>query len=634
VFLKTIHSRAANKRRNVRELTIPQFSCTSRSAHFLARILLDLDPAGWDVAPRGLCFGKVFFLFWRQTRTKARRFFQRREHEKKYPPAIFRLSHAIFVSWRTHDATPPRPTPAPEHDESEYRVRQNFGMEQRILGSILLDNAVLDEAIKRGLTPEHFFNEDHQKIFAAMLSLSRQGKPIGDVTLALELQGTFGDNNEVSVLIVYASGLAKGLPDYKLVEQARHAVGCVKNESALRKLAIFCTSLMKSLRRQSVNAAGLVKVAQNYFQSIEHDLQIGEAIETPALTLNDMPVTVLDGRLGEFCQQRLLPSGLPLAYAWPALFTIAGGLVPPSGIRANLYTALVGPMGSAKSEAEKRSATIMGIGRPILQDVKPGSAEGLLENFGNADGEARIVNVDELRHLMEKAKIQGASFPYILNTSFYETQYELTIAHGKRVPVNCRLSLIGGVVKKDFEECFGAATTGGLYDRFIFGECPQPFEFLWRPFEGGAETTEPCSVEIAPDVWAERDEWVRTIPGLTPRLAELALRVAVICASFDGRGVLRAKDLKATREFAIYQTRIRASLKPNPGQNDDAKCAHKVLSALPDSGAQIDERTISKQIHSEDFGPGVFRHTIDNLRANGEIEKSCVGRKSYIRKII
>lgn len=249
-----------------------------------------------------------------------------------------------------------------------------------------------------------------------------------------------------------------------------------------------------------------------------------------------------------------------------------------------------------------------------------GSAEGLFAKLEGANGEPRLLSVDELAHLLAKAKIDNASFPFVLNRGYYSTQFDLTIAHGKKIHVNSSLAAIGGIVEDNFQNCFGNATTGGLHDRFLFGLCPRPFQFSYRPFEGRAEDTEPCEVAVAPEVWEVRDGWVRDIPGLTGRHAEHALRSAVIAAAFSGRTILRAQDLAPARAFAEYQARARKLLQPNPGENTDARCGFAILSALALFQDWVLKRDLSKKIHSERFGPTAFERAIKSLVFSGEVE--------------
>ena len=507
------------------------------------------------------------------------------------------------------------------HDGDEFRTREAFGMEQRVLGSIMQDNSILNEALRRGVSHEHFFRQDHQAIFAAMLSLNRQGKPIGEVTLHDELISTFGDSGEFRVLMAYASSLTQGLPEHKLVEQASHAVEIVKREWALRKVATFCNSSMNALKRYGVNAVALVKDATNFFQSIHGELERGKAGEISPLTLPDLPDSVLDGRLGEIVQRRL--SRFPRAYSWPSTLTVAGAMVPRTpDVHTNLYGALVGDVGSGKSQTIKQSIRVLGLTAPTLEDVMSGSAEGLLAKLENANGAARLISVDELAHLLSKAQIDRASFPFVLNRAFDTPAFSLTIARGKQINVNVSLSVIGGIVEENFQQAFGSATTGGLHDRFVFGLCPRPFEFQYHPFEGNAETTDPCQVTISPDVWDARNSWLKEIPNLTGRHATNSLRAAIIASAFSRRPVLRAKDLGPAREFAIYQARVGVVLRPDPGENTDARCANAIISALSAAnGNLVSRRDLMKKIHPERLGPTACEKALKALILVGTVEE-------------
>jgi CHC2 zinc finger len=353
-----------------------------------------------------------------------------------------------------------------------------------------------------------------------------------------------------------------------------------------------------------------------------------EAVELEALSVRDMSAAVLCGRLGEICDRRLLRQGLPIAYAWPALLTSAAVLVPPSNaIRTNLDTGLVGPLHSGKSVACEWGMESLGIVEPVRQDLMSGSAEGLIQRLANSDGQPRLLFPDELGHLLEKAKIERAAFPFVLNRAFYQSKFDLTAARRTPLRFNCALSVLGGVRDDDFQFAFGAMTTGGLWDRFIFGQCPQPHEFLYRPFEGGVERVDPVAIEIDRDIWALRDEWLAASKG-NSRVAEIALRVAAICASFDGRHILRATDreLDAAKAFFQEQSDVRILLQPNPGETLDARCAFAIRTALERAkkGAWVNQHALYRSINGSRFGPGIFSHAISNMRYNGELESDTV----------
>jgi hypothetical protein len=347
--------------------------------------------------------------------------------------------------------------------------------------------------------------------------------------------------------------------------------------------------------------------------------------EAPAVSLRDMSDAVLCGRLGETCQRLLLLS--PISYAWPALLSIAGTMAHQgSKLRTNLFTGLVGPRQTGKSTTIDNTIAVLGLSEDSaeLERSMCGSAEGLLRKVGDAGGCARLYCPDELMHLFIKTQIDRASFAPVLQRCFYNTQFELVIAKGQRFSFNASLGILGGIVQDKFDECFGSATTAGLHDRFILGICPQPFSFDYRPFDGNAEclpAAVPVSVE--PQVWEQKTEWLKLVPGMTGRIAENALRVASICASFDGRKLLRIQDLQPAIEFAKYQIRAQELLQPNPGENPDARCAFAILRKIEElarNGEWVRKREISRLIHADRFGPSVFLRAGNNLLFNGEID--------------
>src|SRR5260221_595116 len=109
--------------------------------------------------------------------------------------------------------------------------------------------------------------------------------------------------------------------------------------------------------------------------------------------LQDMPDTVLDGRLGELCERCLLAGKrFPLAYAWPALIASASVLAPryTQKQRLNLFVALVGPVHSGKSLAIEAAQQLLVVEPPVLLNLMAGSAEGLTRKCKDANGEPRL----------------------------------------------------------------------------------------------------------------------------------------------------------------------------------------------------------------------------------------------------
>lgn len=346
-------------------------------------------------------------------------------------------------------------------------------------------------------------------------------------------------------------------------------------------------------------------------------------LEPKQLNIPDMPTTVLDGRLGEICQSRF--ADLPLAYSWPALLVAASALLHPqenARIRANLYVSLVGPVHSGKSTCIDRANFLLDVKDPLLRDLKSGSAEGLLKAIGDQSGQGILFSPDELSHLFEKIGISNASFAYVLNTLFYKDRQELTIAKGQKVFFNARLSIVGGIVDEKFEDNFGTATTAGLYDRFMLGQCPSGFEFFWRPIEGSPSITEMFDeVPIDADVWTARDEIMRK-EKINSRVLEIVLRTAFICAAIDGRNKLLARDLEPAWELARYQARIRTFLEPNHGKTFEGQIALKMLAYLrrhAPEGQWVARRQILRATHAYDYGPALVDRTTRAMIFNGAL---------------
>ena len=76
---------------------------------------------------------------------------------------------------------------------------------------------------------------------------------------------------------------------------------------------------------------------------------------------------------------------------------------------------------------------------------------------------------------------------------------------------------------------------------------------------------EPADVDIEREVWKAKEDYVKSMQ-VQPRLFEIGLRAAVICAAVDGRPTLRVQDLDPVVDFVKYQDLTRKVLKPNPAR--------------------------------------------------------------------
>ena len=140
--------------------------------------------------------------------------------------------------------------------------------ERSILGSILLDNGLYDQASQ--LKSDDFSLDAHRRIFARMTDLQTLGRPVDMITLAEELDR----RKEVEAVggVAYLSSLIDGVPDRPSIE---HYVRIVRNKSMLR---------------------GLINVSQNAIaKAIENEDEAEEVINWAEQALMD----ISENRLGQ-----------------------------------------------------------------------------------------------------------------------------------------------------------------------------------------------------------------------------------------------------------------------------------------------------------------------------------------------
>ena len=101
-------------------------------------------------------------------------------------------------------------TPDPIRDPHiERSLPSSPDTERAILGSILLDNSLIAQAVEM-LKPEDFYVPSHRRIFKAMIALFERGSEINPILIGEELRR---DNSlEASGGMFFLSQLAFGLP--------------------------------------------------------------------------------------------------------------------------------------------------------------------------------------------------------------------------------------------------------------------------------------------------------------------------------------------------------------------------------------------------------------------------------------
>jgi hypothetical protein len=310
---------------------------------------------------------------------------------------------------------------------------------------------------------------------------------------------------------------------------------------------------------------------------------------------------VLVGNLGRWSTERL--ADFPISYRWLAVLSAAAQHIKPHPQhRCNLDTVLIGPSGSGKGEAQKRANTLFALkDHGLVLTGKRGSAEGLIKHLESVNGQPILWFPSELAHTMKKAQIENSSFATVLNDMFDDDAFDITINGQKRYQGSVRLSLTGGIVAERFEASFGSESTGGLYNRFLMGVCPQeyrgqnPYKYLWRPLEGdpivgkaaqpfdgpssGSGFTSLETPRVHIDVYDARDAIVKS-EKIEERLTSLVIKCATICCAWDEISELRASYLEPFWHLARYQMQVRQLFKPNEGENFDAIVCNKIIAYL------------------------------------------------------
>ena len=92
--------------------------------------------------------------------------------------------------------------------------------------------------------------------------------------------------------------------------------------------------------------------------------------------------------------------------------------------------------------------------------------------------------------------------------------------------------------------------------------------------------------------------------------------------------------LRPARELARYETAIRKVLKPNPGENFEARLAHKFLNYLARHGGKyVSRRDMFRDTRAYDLGPSIAEKALSVLEANGDVVTTKVGRQMLVRLV-
>jgi replicative DNA helicase len=128
--------------------------------------------------------------------------------------------------------------------------------ERAILGAIILDNAIINQAIEL-LRPEDFYVPSHRRIFLAMIALSEHGSEINPILIAEELKRD-GSVESVGGLS-FISNLHYGLPRFANIA---HYAKLVRDKSTLRQLVKVCNKVTSEALEEEDDAEVILDHAE------------------------------------------------------------------------------------------------------------------------------------------------------------------------------------------------------------------------------------------------------------------------------------------------------------------------------------------------------------------------------------
>jgi replicative DNA helicase len=141
----------------------------------------------------------------------------------------------------------------------------NVEAERSILGAILLDNTVCNQAIEL-LRREDFFLDSHRRIFDKMVSLSERLMPIDLITLSDELRRA-GEFEQIGGA-TYIASLIDGVPRTDTIEPYAKLV---KQKSMLRKLISASQQIVSLAFEEEDDADVIIDKAEHLIFQIAED---------------------------------------------------------------------------------------------------------------------------------------------------------------------------------------------------------------------------------------------------------------------------------------------------------------------------------------------------------------------------
>ena len=187
--------------------------------------------------------------------------------------------------------------------------------ERSILGAILLDNSLQNEALST-LKSEHFFLDAHRRIYQRIVDLSESNRPIDLITLTEELL----KNKELEAVggAGYLASLTDGVPRRSSVE---HYVRIVRDKAMLRNLIHAANGVISQALEQATTASEVIDAAESSIFNISEERSGGQLTDIKSIAMESF-----GGDLDKLFQRGGRITGLETHYA--DLDELTSGLQP------------------------------------------------------------------------------------------------------------------------------------------------------------------------------------------------------------------------------------------------------------------------------------------------------------------
>lgn len=155
--------------------------------------------------------------------------------------------------------------PAPGDPFIEKGLPSSLEAERSILGAILLDNGLCNQAIEL-LRRDEFFLDSHRRIYDKMVALTERGMPIDLITLGDELRRS-GEFEQIGGA-TYIASLIDGVPRTDTIE---HHAKLVRSTGMLRRLINASNTIIAACFDEEEDADQIVDRAEQLIFQIAED---------------------------------------------------------------------------------------------------------------------------------------------------------------------------------------------------------------------------------------------------------------------------------------------------------------------------------------------------------------------------